>query len=99
MVAAIDGCCVICMGNSGKHLVGKRCTASRCKAEYSARLKQAKTGGGEGAAAASPSAAPVQSQSFEIESLNHFKLWNLKKIYGRRTYGPRSSPIVNSGTV
>ena len=33
-------------------------------------------------------AASVQSQSFEIELLNHFKLWNLKKIYGRRTYDP-----------
>ena len=28
------------------------------------------------------------SHSFEIESLNHVKLWNLKKIYGRRTYDP-----------
>ena len=28
----------------------------------------------------------MQTQSFEIESLNHFKRWNLKKIYGRRTY-------------
>ena len=38
-------------------------------------------------------AASVQSHSFEIKSLNHFKLWNLKMSYGRHTYNPpRSSP-------
>ena len=30
----------------------------------------------------------VQTQSFEIDSLNRFKPWSRKNIYGRRTYDP-----------
>ena len=30
----------------------------------------------------------MQTQSFEIKSLNQVKLWNLKKIYDRHTYDP-----------
>ena len=36
--------CVICMGQSGKPLAGKRCTASACKTEDSKRMKAAKIG-------------------------------------------------------
>ena len=31
--------CVICMGQSGKPLAGKRCTAAACKNEYAKRKK------------------------------------------------------------
>eukprot|EP00966_Prymnesium_polylepis_P332681 7388164-Prymnesium_polylepis.2 len=47
--------CVICMGDSGKPLSGKRCTASSCKAEYALRRKAAKLGSsGSSEAGSSP---------------------------------------------
>ena len=84
--------CVICLGVSGKPLSGKRCTASKCKADYSARLKQAKlsgAGGGSDAGSSSPTASlGSAAQPVEVESMVGFKLWTLFVIYGRRDYDP-----------
>ena len=82
--------CVVCLGQSGKPLAGKRCTASRCKAEYAARIKLAKTAAGSGSStASSPTAsAGAAPSSVEIESLVGLKLWELLCIYGRRDYNP-----------
>eukprot|EP00966_Prymnesium_polylepis_P154642 3571002-Prymnesium_polylepis.1 len=53
--------CVICLGASGKPLSGKRCTSSRCKTEYSARLKAARVGarGAASEAGSSPTVTTV----------------------------------------
>ena len=84
--------CVVCLGQSGKPLAGKRCTAARCKAEYSARIKLAKAAaGGSSSSASSPTAsAGAAPLSVEIESLVCLKLWELIGIYGRREYDPDS---------
>ena len=81
-----DSSCVVCLGASGKPLAGKRCTASRCKAEYSTRLKMARRQGGDGSDAASISSSASTSAAqpaAELESLVSFKLWELFGIYGR----------------
>ena len=82
--------CVICLGQSGKPLAGKRCTASRCKAEYTARIKLARAAAGDGSSTAtSPTAsAGAARSSAEPESLVSLKLWELFGIYGRREYDP-----------
>ena len=71
--------CVICMGQSGKPLAGKRCTASACKTEYSKRMKAAKIVMVElhparDGSASSPSPSPASSRSAAAESLSGFIL-------------------------
>ena len=82
--------CVICLGSSGQALAGKRCRASRCKAEYAARIKLAKAAaGGVSSTATSPTAsAGAARSSAELESLVALKLWEMFGIYGRREYDP-----------
>ena len=82
--------CIICLGQSGKQLAGKRCTASRCKAEYAARIKLAKAaaGGGSSAATSPTASAGAARSSAELELLVGLKLWELFGIYGRREYDP-----------
>lgn len=86
--------CVICLGESGKPLSGKRCTASRCKAEYALRLKAARLGdggGGSDAGSATPTlGAGLAAAVAEAAdgSLVGFKLWEIVSIYGRRDYDP-----------
>ena len=43
----------------------------------------------------------MQTQSFDIESLNHLKLRfrNLQNIYGRRLYDPERFSAMSSATV
>jgi hypothetical protein len=84
--------CIICLGQSGKQLAGKRCTASRCKAEYAARIKLAKAaaGGGSSAATSPTASAGAARSSAELELLVSLKLWELFGIYGRREYDPDS---------
>eukprot|EP00966_Prymnesium_polylepis_P131614 3044071-Prymnesium_polylepis.1 len=70
--------CVICLGQSGKQLAGKRCTTSRCKAGYAARIKLAKAAaGGRGSSAAtSPTASAGAARTLEeVELLVGLKLW------------------------
>ena len=87
MATAVESLCAICMGSSGKPLSGKRCTATKCKDEYAARRKQARAS--EEPASASPvNAASCMTQSVEVESINHFKLWEVLQIYGRRIHDP-----------
>ena len=83
-----DSKCVVCLGESGKPLAGKRCTSSRCKAEYAARLKMARqaTSAGDifdGASISSSASTRAAQPAAELESLVSFKLWELFGIYGR----------------
>ena len=82
--------CVICLGSSGQALAGKRCRASRCKAEYAARIKLAKAaaGGGSSTATSPTASAGAARSSAELESLVALKLWEMFGIYGRREYDP-----------
>ena len=85
--------CVVCLGESGKQLSGKRCTAAACKAEYSRRLaeaKRARTGGGDAGSQASTRApSPTSSATAGLDvSVASFELWELLSIYGRRDYDP-----------
>ena len=92
--------CVICLGQSGKPLAGKRCTASRCKAEYAARIKLAKAaaGGGSSTATSPTASAGAARSSAELESLVALKLWEMFGIYGRREYDPDTLTISSSVT-
>ena len=85
--------CVICMGQSGKQLAGKRCTAAACKTEYAKRMKAAKIGvvelqPGRDGRASSPS--PASSRSAAAESLSGFILWELLSVFGQREHDPET---------
>ena len=81
--------CVICLGESGKQLSGKRCTAAACKAEYSRRLaeaKRARTGGGDAGVNARALAdfigdCRARRLGRELRALG-------AALYGRRDYDP-----------
>eukprot|EP00966_Prymnesium_polylepis_P188346 4365001-Prymnesium_polylepis.1 len=81
--------CIICLGQSGTQLAGKRCTASRCKAEYScmppaSSSPRAAAGSGSSAATSPTASAGAARTSAEVELLVDLKLWELFGIYGRR---------------
>ena len=85
--------CVICMGQSGKQLAGKRCTASACKTEYAKRKRAAKIVMVElhparDGSASSPSPSPASSRSAAAESLSGFILWELLSVFGQREHDP-----------
>ena len=86
--------CVICFGESGKALSGKRCTSSACKLEYSRRLKAAKSNPKEAPASAAAGAAqsasflPTVAGSTSSETVTGFTLWELVSVFGQREYDP-----------
>ena len=86
--------CVICMGQSGKPLAGKRCTASACKIEYSKRMKAAKIvmvelhPGRDGSASSPSTVRPASPRSAAAESLSGFVLWELISVFGQREHDP-----------
>ena len=86
--------CVICFGESGKALSGKRCTSSACKLEYSRRLKAAKSNPKEAPASAAAGAAqsasfvPTVADSTSSETVTGFTLWELVSVFGQREYDP-----------
>jgi hypothetical protein len=89
--------CVICLGESGQALAGKRCRASACKKAYAERLaslKAARTGqlatpASRGASPAPSTAGTTSTDSApDSNSLSQFKLWELLAVYGRRDYDP-----------
>ena len=89
--------CVICLGESGQALAGKRCRASACKKAYAERLaslKAARTGqlatpASRGASPAPSTAGTTSTDSApDFDSLSQFKLWELLAVYGRRDYDP-----------
>ena len=89
--------CVICLGESGQALAGKRCKASACKKAYAERLaalKAARTGqlatpASRGASPAPSTAGTTSTDSApDFDSLSQFKLWELLAVYGRRDYDP-----------
>ena len=89
--------CVICLGESGQALAGKRCRASSCKKAYAERLaalKAARTGHlvtpvARGASPAPSTDGTTSTDSApDFDSLSQFKLWELLAVYGRRDYDP-----------
>ena len=89
--------CVICLGQSGRPLSGKRCPADSCKKEYQRRWKAAKSVGEEPHlqtvpvrdGSGSPSTLPALSpKSAAAEPLSSFVLWELISVYGQREHDP-----------